>query len=161
MLWLCACARYWLGRGLVYERHFLLSLNLLFRFKSEVNTSPSNYYHVFIVYSASFLRSSAHSPIGLIDLHSWRTMIPVFFAIGRSKDILSSSAGSWTQKSDMTCWHNTKVELYKFKTNTAMEKIKIPAIKNVRKKVPTSRISMWSLYQFSYYSGTSMCDHLW
>ena len=88
-------------------------------------------------------------------------MIPVFFAIGRSKDILSSSAGSWTQKSDMTCWHNTKVELYKFKTNTTIEKIKIPAIKNVRKQVPTSRISIWSLYQFSYYSGTSMCDHLW
>ena len=42
-----------------------------------------------------------------------------------------------------------------------MEKIKIPAIKNVRKKVSTSRISIWSLYQFSYYSGTSMCDHLW
>ena len=30
-----------------------------------------------------------------------------------------------------------------------MEKIKIPAIKNVRKEVPTSRISIWSLYQFS------------
>lgn len=42
-----------------------------------------------------------------------------------------------------------------------MERIKTPAIKNVRKKVPTSGIYIWSLCQFSYYSGTSMCYHLW
>jgi len=40
-----------------------------------------------------------------------------------------------------------------------MERIKTPAIKNVHKKFPTSGAYKWNLYQFSYYSGTSMYDH--
>ena len=66
-------------------------------------------YSLFIVYSASFFRSSTHSPIGLIDLHSIWTLSPIFFMIGRSRDILSASAGFSTQTTAMTCWHNTKI----------------------------------------------------